>query len=46
MHYDRGMTHYQLGEFAAAVDEFKRAYALFAGAGPALQPRSGEPARQ
>ena len=27
-HYDRGMAHYELGEFAAAVDEFKAAYAL------------------
>jgi tetratricopeptide (TPR) repeat protein len=27
-HYERGMTHYQLGEFKAAVDEFKQAYAL------------------
>jgi tetratricopeptide (TPR) repeat protein len=27
-HYDRGMAHYELGEFAAAVDEFKLAYAL------------------
>jgi tetratricopeptide (TPR) repeat protein len=26
-HYDRGMAHYELGEFAAAVDEFKLAYA-------------------
>ena len=26
-HYDRGMAHYELGEFAAAVDEFKAAYA-------------------
>ena len=27
-HYERGMTHYQLGEFGAAVGEFKQAYAL------------------
>jgi tetratricopeptide (TPR) repeat protein len=27
-HYDRGMAHYELGEFAAAVDEFKAAYSL------------------
>ena len=27
-HYDRGMAHYELGEFGAAVDEFKAAYAL------------------
>jgi tetratricopeptide (TPR) repeat protein len=27
-HYERGMTHYQLGEFTAAVGEFKQAYAL------------------
>ena len=27
-HYDRGMQHYELGEFDAAVDEFKAAYAL------------------
>lgn len=27
-HYDRGMDHYELGEFAAAVEEFKAAYAL------------------
>lgn len=27
-HYDRGMAHYELGEFAAAVTEFKAAYAL------------------
>ena len=27
-HYDRGMAHYELGEFAAAVDQFKAAYAL------------------
>lgn len=27
-HYDRGMEHYDLGEYAAAVDEFKLAYAL------------------
>ena len=26
-HYDRGMAHYELGEFAAAVEEFKAAYA-------------------
>ena len=26
-HYDRGMAHYELGEFAAAVEEFKQAYA-------------------
>ena len=26
-HYDRGMAHYELGEFAAAVEEFKLAYA-------------------
>ncbi len=26
-HYDRGMSHYELGEFAAAVAEFKLAYA-------------------
>ena len=26
-HYDRGMAHYELGEFAAAIDEFKLAYA-------------------
>ena len=26
-HYDRGMAHYELGEFAAATDEFKLAYA-------------------
>jgi tetratricopeptide (TPR) repeat protein len=26
-HYDRGMAHYELGEFGAAVDEFKQAYA-------------------
>jgi tetratricopeptide (TPR) repeat protein len=26
-HYDRGMAHYELGEFAAAADEFKLAYA-------------------
>jgi tetratricopeptide (TPR) repeat protein len=26
-HYDRGMAHYELGEFGAAVDEFKLAYA-------------------
>ena len=25
-HYERGMAHYELGEFAAAVDEFKQAY--------------------
>ena len=25
---DRGMAHYELGEFAAAIDEFKLAYAL------------------
>ncbi len=28
VHYDRGMTHYHLGEFPAAVDEFKSAYGL------------------
>ncbi|HEX4462982.1 MAG TPA: tetratricopeptide repeat protein [Polyangia bacterium] len=28
VHYDRGMTHYHLGEFSAAVDEFKAAYGL------------------
>ncbi|MDB4964837.1 MAG: hypothetical protein JWN44_526 [Myxococcales bacterium] len=28
MHYDRGMAHYELGEFKSAVDEFKQAYAL------------------
>jgi tetratricopeptide (TPR) repeat protein len=27
-HYERGMTHYQLGEFNKAVEEFKQAYAL------------------
>lgn len=27
-HYDRGMAHYELGEFGAAVEEFKAAYAL------------------
>jgi len=27
-HYDRGMSHYELGEFTAAVEEFKAAYAL------------------
>jgi len=27
-HYDRGMSHYELGEFSAAVEEFKAAYAL------------------
>jgi tetratricopeptide (TPR) repeat protein len=27
-HYDRGMAHYELGEFTAAVEEFKAAYAL------------------
>jgi tetratricopeptide (TPR) repeat protein len=27
-HYERGMTHYQLGDFARAVEEFKQAYAL------------------
>src|SRR6185312_1826267 len=27
-HYDRGMAHYELGEFGPAVDEFKAAYAL------------------
>jgi tetratricopeptide (TPR) repeat protein len=26
-HYDRGMAHYELGEFGAAVEEFKAAYA-------------------
>jgi tetratricopeptide (TPR) repeat protein len=26
-HYDRGMAHYELGEFTAAVEEFKAAYA-------------------
>lgn len=26
-HYDRGMAHYELGEFGAAVEEFKQAYA-------------------
>lgn len=26
-HYDRGMSHYNLGEYAAAVQEFKIAYA-------------------
>jgi tetratricopeptide (TPR) repeat protein len=26
-HYDRGMAHYELGEFAAAVEQFKAAYA-------------------
>ena len=26
-HYDRGMAHYELGEFASAVEEFKQAYA-------------------
>jgi hypothetical protein len=26
--YKKGMTHYELGEFDAAIDEFKRAYAL------------------
>jgi tetratricopeptide (TPR) repeat protein len=26
-HYDRGMAHYELGEFTAAVEEFKLAYA-------------------
>lgn len=26
-HYDRGMQHYELGEFTAAVEEFKQAYA-------------------
>jgi tetratricopeptide (TPR) repeat protein len=28
VHYDRGMTHYHLGEFPAAVEEFKSAYGL------------------
>jgi tetratricopeptide (TPR) repeat protein len=28
LHYDRGMAHYELGEFRAAVNEFKQAYAL------------------
>jgi tetratricopeptide (TPR) repeat protein len=28
LHYERGMTHYQLGEFGPAVEEFKAAYAL------------------
>lgn len=27
-HYDRGIAHYNLGEFDAAIDEFKQAYAL------------------
>src|SRR5262249_10653631 len=27
-HYQRGLTHYNLGEFDAAVNEFKQAYAL------------------
>jgi tetratricopeptide (TPR) repeat protein len=27
-HYDRGMAHYELGEFTAAVEEFKLAYGL------------------
>ena len=27
-HYDRGMAHYELGEFGAAVEEFKAAFAL------------------
>lgn len=27
-HYDRGMAHYELGEFSAAVEQFKQAYAL------------------
>ena len=40
------MAHYELGEFAAAVDEFKAAYELIAGAGPLVQPRAGEPPRQ
>src|SRR3954447_17692225 len=26
--YKKGMTHYELGEFDVAIDEFKRAYAL------------------
>ncbi|HEX6835939.1 MAG TPA: hypothetical protein VF334_05165, partial [Polyangia bacterium] len=26
--YKKGMTHYELGEFDTAIDEFKRAYAL------------------
>jgi tetratricopeptide (TPR) repeat protein len=26
-HYERGMAHYELGEFGAAVEEFKAAYA-------------------
>jgi tetratricopeptide (TPR) repeat protein len=27
-HFDRAMAHYELGEFPAAVEEFKQAYAL------------------
>jgi tetratricopeptide (TPR) repeat protein len=33
VHYDRGMAHYAVGEFAAAVEEFKSAYALTAAPG-------------
>jgi len=28
VHYDRGMAHYELGEFIAAIEEFKKSYAM------------------